>query len=187
MTHSTQASLRSQAKAKRLALSPLQHQLAARRLLQKISSLAEFKRANKISIYHPMKGEIHTEAIIAKALEKNKSVYLPAIQRNSRELRFFPVKKSQRLKANHLGIPESYKGKAINSKNLQLVLMPLVAFDKKGNRIGMGGGYYDYTFRHLNKKRFRKTILLGLAHHCQEVEDIKVQDWDVKADKIIAA
>ncbi len=187
MKNSTQATLRKQAKARRLALSPLQQQLAAKRLCQKVVALPEFKRAKNLSIYHAMFGEIQTDEIIAVALNRNKRVFLPVILPPSRLLRFHSLKKFQKLKRNHFGIPESFHGKNIAIQNLSLVLMPLVAFDKKGNRIGMGGGFYDFTFQHLNEKRFRKTLLIGLAHRCQEVDNIETQSWDVKANRILSA
>lgn len=187
MKNSSQATLRSKAKAKRLALTPLQQQLAAKRLCQKVIALPEFKRATYISIYFAMFGEIQTDTITATALSRKKKVYLPAIQPNSKRLRFHPLKHKAKLKHNHFGIPESIQGKNIAIHKLSLVLMPLVAFDKKGNRIGMGGGYYDFSFQHLNKKSFRKTKLIGLAHRCQQVDEILPQSWDIKADLIISA
>ena len=78
-------------------------------------------------------------------------------------------------------------GKKIAIPEIDLVIMPLVAFDSTGNRMGMGGGYYDFSFRHLARhKKFRKTSLIGVAHRCQQVEHITPNEWDLVPDKIIA-
>jgi 5-formyltetrahydrofolate cyclo-ligase len=186
MTKNDQSQLRELAKKKRLALTPLQQQLAAKRILVKIKALPEFKRAQHIAAYSAMAGELNLQKVIELALLKEKNIYLPTLVQGSKQLTFFPYTKNQKLSKNHFGIKQTLKGRALQIKKLDLVLMPLVAFDTKGNRIGMGGGFYDFSFQHLNKKRFRKTLVIGVAHDCQKVEAISSNDWDVAANKIIS-
>ena len=79
---------------------------------------------------------------------------------------------------NKFGIPEPQ----LNVQNimpideLDIVFTPLVAFDKQGNRLGMGGGFYDRTLQNWRQKSF---LPVGLAHRCQEVDNLPVESWDM--------
>ena len=73
----------------------------------------------------------------------------------------------------------------IAPQDLSCVFMPLVAFDDKGNRLGMGKGYYDRTFAFVNDKSAKGPELIGLAHECQRVENLEAADWDVPLGGII--
>ena len=85
------------------------------------------------------------------------------------------------------GIPEpSLKSaKTVPTWSLDLILMPLVGFDRQGNRLGMGGGYYDRTLAFVNGGIPAAPRLVGLAHSCQEVASIPSHSWDVAVEKII--
>ena len=75
--------------------------------------------------------------------------------------------------------------KVIQPEKLELVLVPLVAFDKQGNRLGMGSGYYDSTFAFLqNQKRPTKPYLLGLAYEWQCCDSTFTEAWDIKLDAV---
>ena len=63
--------------------------------------------------------------------------------------------------------------------------MPLVAFDRCGNRIGMGAGYYDRALQSLEYQTSTRPFLLGVAHHFQELESIEARSWDVPLDAIL--
>ena len=63
--------------------------------------------------------------------------------------------------------------------------MPLVAFDKQGNRLGMGGGFYDRTLARLHEQNWQKPQLIGLAHECQKVDALPIESWDVPLKTII--
>jgi 5-formyltetrahydrofolate cyclo-ligase len=66
------------------------------------------------------------------------------------------------------------------------MLLPLVAFDKNGNRIGMGGGFYDHTLAYLNiRKVWRKPKLIGLAHELQKVKQLQSNPWDIPLDGVV--
>ncbi len=160
--------LRTQARLKRKALTPLQQQLAAKKLCEKVCALACFKRARHIALYSAFDGEINPELIGKRALKQGKSCYFPKMKKNTKQLGFYK------------------KNKAFHLHRLHLVIMPLTAFDKHGNRLGMGGGYYDYSFAFMKDKKFPRLYLLGIAHQCQQVERIQTAVWDIKPRKILA-
>lgn len=89
---------------------------------------------------------------------------------------------------NRFGIPEPKASprQTLKALELDLLLLPLVAFDSKGNRLGMGGGYYDRTLAHLNRQKgWRRPRIIGLAHELQRVDGLKNNAWDVPLDGII--
>jgi 5-formyltetrahydrofolate cyclo-ligase len=101
---------------------------------------------------------------------------------------FIEHRKGEPLINNQFSIPEPSIRLRQPTKPwaLDLVIMPLVAFDADCNRLGMGGGYYDRTFAYLNKRRFwRKPILIGVAHECQRVANLESEVWDIPLDAVV--
>ncbi len=105
-------------------------------------------------------------------------------------LYFTSPRNQPKLRLNRFGILEPQLG--INTVapvwTLDIILLPLVGFDRGGNRMGMGGGFYDRTLAQFNvnqgNKGLKRPLLIGLAHHCQEVEQLQVQSWDIPLDII---
>ena len=90
------------------------------------------------------------------------------------------------MRRGDFGIQEPAGGPIRAARNLDIILTPLVAFDSAGNRIGMGGGYYDRTFAFLKRRTtWRKPKLIGIAFGLQEVDAVPVDTWDVPLDGIL--
>lgn len=105
---------------------------------------------------------------------------LPAL--HGRRLLFLPYRPGTPLVCNRFGIPEPALSAdaACSLQGLGLVLMPLVAFDDQGNRLGMGGGYYDRTFAYLRGRRhWRVPPLVGVAYECQRLSALPTRTWDI--------
>ena len=83
------------------------------------------------------------------------------------------------FKKNKYGIREPESPTLVDANCLDVVLMPLVGFDRTGNRIGMGGGFYDRTFQFLSGRKKTKPLLIGLAYSIQEVANIPNRPWDI--------
>lgn len=142
-----------------------------------------FRAAQHIACYLPNDGELDITSLIDQAWVMGKTVYLPvlsAIHRN--HLHFLPYGPDDELILNRFGIPEPVikSRRMVDLKRLDLVLMPLVGFDSRGNRLGMGGGFYDRSFAFLRRRqRWFKPSLLGVAYDFQEVKKLNKNAWDV--------
>ena len=145
-----------------------------------IKILKKEKINNKIiGGYYPYNYEVNTIKILEKFEKLNYLVTLPKIKKNY-QMDFFHWSTKDPLLINKYGIPESTSNK-INYPNILLV--PLVAFDKHLNRVGYGGGFYDRYISKLKKKK--KIITIGLAYSFQKVKKIPINRYDIKLDFIV--
>jgi len=182
-------SIRAQLREKRRELTPDQQLLAGESLLEQLSRLHSFRTSKRIACYLPNDGEIDTGPVINWILQNNKACYLPVLSRVcGNRLRFAAVDYSTDMGLNQFGIPEPVTRlrELVSATHLDMVLLPLVGFDIYGNRIGMGGGYYDRSLQLLRHRRhWHKPRLFGLAHEMQKLEKIAVQPWDVPLQGIV--
>ena len=129
--------------------------------------------------YYPVNFEIDDLTLLRK-FEKNRfDISLPIIEKNF-QMDFYKWSFSDPLKVNRYGIPEP------EIKNIvypDILLIPLLAFDKNLNRLGYGGGYYDRLIRKLSKKK--KIIKIGLAFSVQEIDKVPINVYDQKLDYIV--
>ena len=179
--------IRKTIRSKRRALTSTQQQTAAENLASLISQQNFFLRAKRIGIYIANDGEIDPSLLMGIALNANKACYLPIIHPlQFNRLYFGQYRDGDELKTNRFGILEPQFSATTIAPiwTLDLILLPLVAFDRSGSRIGMGGGFYDRTLAACANQP-RKPNLIGLAHGCQEVENISQQGWDIPLDQII--
>lgn len=170
-------SLRNEFRQRRRTLTPAQQLRAAQRLLIKLAPHPWLRRAQRIAFYLANDGEIDPAPLLHLAMRQHKEVYLPVVNPRTRTMRFRRYFRGDRLHRNLFGIGEPPPQRpTLVAAQLDLILMPLVAFDRHGNRLGMGGGFYDRAFAGLNNNGPRR---LGLAHHLQEVRALPKADWDV--------
>lgn len=136
-------------------------------------------------IYLSADGEIDTRPIINELWNKGSQVYLPIIDEKDNTMTFHLYTKETNLISNRYGIlePDS-SSPIIDPIKINVLFTPLVAFDKKGNRLGMGGGYYDRLLNEL-KEKGRGPIPIGLAHNLQLVDELPCEVWDVPLPTII--
>lgn len=174
-------------RSKRRQLTPQQQQQAALDMLRQWREKYLLQRDSHLGIYWPSDGEIDPLPLAEYAWSLGIQTYLPALHpQQARQLWFLPFTDRTVLAPNRFGIPEPQEqhSRPIEAQQLDQVLMPLVAFDRQGGRLGMGGGFYDTTFafKHLQPQRPQ---LLGLAHSVQEVASLTLAPWDVPLDGVI--
>ena len=184
--------LRQLVRKRRQALTPLQQTQAAELLLTQLSRHPLIASADKIAVYLANDSEINPLPFIHWCWQQGKSIYLPVLHPFSKgQLLFLHYDENTDMTVNHLGItePKLDLQKICPVEQLDILLTPLVAFDSSGDRLGMGGGFYDRTLEkwHRSHRQGESTTLhpIGLAHDCQLVEKIPSQYWDVPIPEII--
>ena len=142
--------------------------------------------ARRVALYLTNDGELDTKPLIEMLWQHNIAVYLPRLHPFSAgNLLFLRYQADSVLEQNSLGIwePKLDITQMMLTHQLDVVITPLVAFDKHGNRMGMGGGYYDRTLA--NWQSIGKPLPIGYAHDCQQVDSLPCQHWDVPLPMII--
>ena len=146
-----------------------------------IIKILKKEKINKkiIGGYYPVNFEIDDLALLRKFENDKFTISLPVIKKNF-QMEFYKWSFFDPLKVNKYGIPEP------ETKNIvypDILLIPLVAFDKNLNRLGYGGGYYDRLIKKLSKKK--NIIKIGLAFSVQEIDKVPINMYDQKLDYIV--
>jgi len=180
------ASIRATIQSRRNALSPAEIRDASIEISRNLWKLPILSRARRIACYYPVGNEVDCLSFMSAAWERGRTVLLPPLQ--GPELQFLPCGPGTEFLRNRYGIPEPIadRPKTVRPREIDVVLMPLVAFDDKGNRIGMGGGYYDRSFRFMRHRcDWQRPKLVGLAYELQKVPKIKARSWDVPVQCVL--
>ena len=149
--------------------------------IQAIGSL----NVNKVGLYISVGNEIPTKGIIQYLLKSLIQCYVPVINPdlNLRKLRFAEFHSDSSLTKNKFNIFEPKNKIFVNYSEIDLVILPLVAFDDKGYRLGMGNGYYDSTFPIKEMKNC--PLLWGLSYDFQKTESCCPEDHDLIMNTVI--
>ncbi len=163
--------------------------LASERLTFNVTHSHYFRVSRRVSCYLANDGEIDPRPIMERIWDMRKICYLPVLSGLAGDyLWFAPAKPGTPLAQNRFGISEPVVSAKdlVRAQQLDLVLLPLVGFDERGNRLGMGGGFYDRSLRFLlNRKVWRKPNLVGIAHDFQRVDNLEAKPWDVPLEAVI--
>ena len=185
MTLST-TSLRKQLRKQRRSLNLWEQRQAEQQVLQRLIRLSYFQRSQHIGVYLHAFGEIHTQKLIHYCFSHQKHVYLPMICNMNQQLVWVEITRNQycnqRFSHHPLGMKEPMASRGQHVAHLDLLILPLLACDHFGTRIGMGGGFYDKTLATAPTKPYR----LGLAHDFQLInETLKRESWDQPLDALL--
>ncbi|MCB8890662.1 5-formyltetrahydrofolate cyclo-ligase [Halomonas malpeensis] len=184
--------LRRELRRKRRALSDAQQQTAAISLCQRLKRLPELQRARRVSLYLPVSGEIDPTPLLPWFEKRRVAVYLPVLRPLSdNSLWFVRFDVDTPMVENRFGIREpctrfaAQRGNRLPAWALDTLIVPLVGFDARANRMGMGGGFYDRTLAFM-KGNGPKPRLIGVAHACQQVSELPVEPWDIPLDMVVS-
>ena len=181
-------SLRQYYRQQRKILSPAQQLKAATQLAEHCQGLEDLTQARNIALYLANDGELDTSELIQLCWKLGKQVFLPILHPFcAGHLIFVRYSPDSIMKANLYGIAEPVLRcqDICPVPELDLVFAPLVAFDPKGNRLGMGGGFYDRTLLPIYRDSLN-TRVIGLAHQCQKADHLPEESWDLPLNHIIA-
>ncbi|HVT31912.1 MAG TPA: 5-formyltetrahydrofolate cyclo-ligase [Rhodanobacteraceae bacterium] len=177
--------LRTTLRERRTAISTADRIAATMSLVAHLEAIPEFLTDTNIAGYWAIAGELPLAAIIGGLRARGQAYHLPVIDANKR-LTFAAWWPGMEITPNRLGIPEPGDTDASLAPDaLDVVLVPLLGFDRRGHRLGFGGGYYDRSFAFLRDvERPAKPLLVGIGYALQEVERVPPEDWDVPLDYI---
>lgn len=186
MTEIDRDFLRTTIRVRRRELSAADQKIAAERLVEKTASVIQHKKASTIALYLACDGELDTQPLVEWCWANQITVCLPVLHPfHEGHLLFLEYTPTTEMKLNRFRIPEPVldSSHVVPKHEIDIVFTPLVAFDEYGNRLGMGGGFYDRTLEnwHLTGKPFP----IGLAHECQQVEMIPTEMWDIPLPALI--
>jgi 5-formyltetrahydrofolate cyclo-ligase len=141
-----------------------------------------FRRASHLALYLSHGSELDTTPLLRHCLAAGKAVYVPRVLDGHR-LRFERYGEAVPLRRNRYGIREpARRGPLRGASRLDLVVLPLTAFDAQGHRLGAGGGYYDRAFA---LRRGSRPRLVGYAHALQQAASLPAEPWDVRLDAVV--
>jgi len=174
--------LRDQIRQRRQGLSASERLQASQDLARQLLALVELVPHARVAGYWATGGEISLHAWLIQ--RPDVAFFLPCLQ-SGRMLRFAEWRVGAPLRVNRFGIPEPEVGgeHLCEAQQIDVILMPLLAFDRTGARLGMGGGYYDRTCA-FRQRQAMPPLLVGVAYHWQEQERLSAESWDVPMDVI---
>ena len=152
----------------------------SRLITEQFLSLQLVRKAKSIFIYNSIRGEVQTRGIIENFFMQGKTVTVPVADCETHELVVSKLKSLDELKEGVFGIPEPVTTESIPLEQVDMIVVPGIAFDETGSRIGHGFGFYDKLLRKVKEKP-----VIALAYEMQLLQNIPCDDHDIKVDKIV--
>lgn len=141
-----------------------------------VEQMPSFQSAKTVLIYYPTHNEVDLLSLI-KRYKKEKTFLFPVVHRKT--MTACPYEGNAKMHRGKFNIPEPTTEPYVG--DIDLILVPGVGFDKRGNRLGRGGGYYDKFITRLG----RKTLLVGVGYDFQLVEEVPANRWDKRLDYVV--
>lgn len=163
-----------------------QRQQASRDLLRSLRNSDHFQFSQRIALYLTNDAEIDTLPLLRDLQKRGRRIFLPVLHPLRKGyLSFLPYQRNSRMRRNRFGIaePDFRHQRATPARYIGLICMPLVAFDEEGNRLGMGGGFYDRTLMFM-RTAGNRPVLVGLAYELQKWDKLPTEPWDIALDGI---
>lgn len=180
----TKAEIRTRILEKRKNLTEAEVAEKSEAILQKVLKTPEYMEADNILLYADYNHEVMTRGIFEDAIMRKKRVYFPKSDKLTNSMVFYQTVSVKQLEKGFMGIPEPKENLQLSYKfhadEDTLVILPGVAFDTRGFRLGYGKGYYD---KFLSNRRQLSTMALAFA--CQIVDELPSEKHDIKMDKIV--
>jgi 5-formyltetrahydrofolate cyclo-ligase len=173
-------------RAARARLSASERLTAANALAAALEGVPEYLVDTRIAGYWAVAGEMPLHVAYAGMRSRDQQYLLPLVTQ-ANDLQFAAWRAGAPLQTNRYGIPEPLAPPAERCApaDLDVVLVPLVGFDRQGNRLGSGAGFYDRSFAFLRElPRPGRPVLIGVGYHFQELPELAAEPWDVKLDFI---
>ncbi|WP_174869092.1 5-formyltetrahydrofolate cyclo-ligase [Pectobacterium polaris] len=186
-TAASRQQIRQAVRQSRRLLTPEQQTYFAQQACERVMAHPKIIQAESVAVFLSFDGELDTTPLIQQLWQQEKRVYLPVLHPfRAGYLLFLRYAPDSELVRNRLKImePRLDVRQVLPLPQLDVLLTPLVAFDHLGQRLGMGGGFYDRTLQYRNQMS-RGPYPIGLAHDCQQVDALPVESWDIPLPEII--
>ena len=170
--------LRAKIRELKRQMSPEEITTASEDLAQQFYTTSLYQNASTIYGYLPYNQEVRTVPMLEQALRDGKKVAVPKVYGDT--MQFHYITDFRRVAEGYAGLPEPIGDEPVASDSTALVLMPGLAFDKKGNRMGYGGGFYD---KFLSEEPNHPTV--ALCYGFQMVDEIPVEEYDIPVDMVL--
>jgi 5-formyltetrahydrofolate cyclo-ligase len=182
------AALRRALRQARQAVPAAVRRLAGRQVERLALSHRLIASRRRVGLYMPAKGELDCLPLLNRALWLGAECYLPVVPHHSqKKLWFTRLQKGPHWAVNRFGIAEfGHRHDKYRAAWLDVLFMPLLGFDLRGYRMGMGGGFYDASLAFLGRRRrWRRPLLIGLAFEAQKIDRLPEDPWDVPLDGVL--
>lgn len=183
---SSRTELRRRCRAVRAALDESLRAEASCTIVTHLANSRAYREACHVAIYWPVADEVDLRGLRALPATSAQRFYLPRIL-PARAMEFLPLDDTTQLQRNDRGLlePPEQPEAVIATTELDLVCVPLLGFDRSGNRLGQGGGYYDRAFAFLRERHRPAPLLVGVAFACQELVALEAEPWDVPLAAVV--
>jgi 5-formyltetrahydrofolate cyclo-ligase len=184
MIHKRKKELRKKVQELRDSLDPEQRKLLSADVNENLWSIPEFNRADILLFFLSFRSEVDTKPMILRALEEQKTVCVPCTDMDTKAMmasRIMNLDGDLRMGNYNILEPREECLRPVSPERIDVVLMPGVAFDLMGGRLGYGGGYYDRFLERCSPR----CLLIALAFELQIVEHVPCADHDIHIHKIV--
>ncbi len=184
MTRPDAGELRRQLRAKRRAVPEAQRAAAARRIAEHLLACPELAGPGRIATFLPSDGEVDPNAALPQLRSRGWEPHLPVVGEDS-SMTFAPWVPDDTLAPNRYGIPEpsDHRAPRRTAADLDVILVPCVGLDTRGNRLGFGVGFYDRALGTVPSAR--RPLLVGVAFELSIVDELVPDPWDVPVDVVV--
>jgi 5-formyltetrahydrofolate cyclo-ligase len=178
--------LRKALRAKRRSVSECERSRSAQLVARNADRYLHLREGWRIAVYASLPSELDTQPLIDLAHSRGCEIYVPRIDRHALAHKMRFVELTGRQRPNRLGIAEPEDSRMMGARWLDVVFLPLVGFDARGVRLGMGGGFYDRAFAFRRwRTAWHAPRLIGLAYAFQQVESLTAAAHDVRLDAVV--
>lgn len=182
----TKKDLRRQLREKRMGISTSEREQAGCSAAKSLIHFKPFQTSQHIGCYLARDDEFDTSDIIKTIWQHKKFCYLPVLPAaESKILSFVSYQNGDSLIQNRYRVLEPEAHETFLLEQLDLVFVPLLGFDRRGHRLGAGGGYYDSTFQFLLDQIEHHPVLVGVSYGIQQVDELPYDQWDVPLDFVL--
>ena len=172
--------MRVELRERRARLSPKEQADVAVAVRTRLARIVGLERAQVVGGYRAIRGEVDLDAALTRLHDGGAMVTVPRVSGD--RLDFLPWSPTSETVAGSFGIDEPINGEPLPLSQHDVVLVPLVAFDETGQRLGQGGGFYDRAIAAAGASR---PLLIGVAHAFQQVRSVPVEAWDMPLDAVV--